>query len=167
MSKPVELKIAELQCRTQLTSQALSLVVDPLWSTIAGFVAIHELRKQELIGPVADDILYMGVIAINTARQPQLMDLAGKGLSVVSTAAGAAAGAATALGAAKVGSKLLSKGKGTTSFTRALSLASKGGQTLTVLPPGSLPGDPLAPDEDKYSAAVREGKWWQIWRAWR
>lgn len=157
------MKIAKLQARTELTSQAMSLLTDPLWSTVLGFVAIHELRKRELIGPVADDILYAGVIAINTARQPAMMELAGKGLSAAAGAAGAAAGAAGALGAAYAGQKLLARGKGPVTFSKAMALAAKGGGTLTVLPPGSMPGE-VSPD--KYSAAVREGKWWQIWRAW-
>lgn len=155
-------KIARLSAQTQLQSQVLGLVTDPLWSTIAGFVAIHELRKREMIGPVADDVLYAGVIAINTARQPALMEFAGKGLSAAAGAAGAAAGAAGAVGAAYAGQKLLARGKGPASFTKALALASKSGQTLTVLPPGAMPGDT---DPKEYSAAVRQGKWWQIWRA--
>lgn len=156
------LKIARLEARTQLTSQAIGLLTDPLWSTVLGFVAIHELRKRDLIGPVADDVLYTGVIAINTARQPALTELAGKGLSAAAGAAGAAAGAAGAVGAAYVGQKLLARGKGPASFSKALTLATKSGQTLTVLPPGAMPGET---DQKKYSAAVREGKWWQIWRA--
>lgn len=91
MPKSDAVRIAELEARTQLTSQVLSLVADPLWSTIGGFVAVHELRKRNLIGPVADDVLYAGIIAINTARQPALMDLAGKGLSALGTAGIAAA----------------------------------------------------------------------------
>jgi hypothetical protein len=87
------LKIAKLQARTELTSQVIALTTDPLWSTIAGFIAIHELRRANLIGPVADDVLYAGVIAINTARQPALMDLAGKGLSTAATVAVGASGA--------------------------------------------------------------------------
>lgn len=156
------LKLARLEASTQLTSQAMSLLADPLWSTILGFVAIHELRKRELIGPVADDVLYAGVIAINTARQPAMVELAGRGLSAAAGAAGAAAGAAGAVGAAYAGQKILARGKGPASFTKALSLAAKSGQTLTVLPPGAMPGDT---DSKAYAAAVREGKWWQIWRA--
>lgn len=150
-----------MQAGTELTSQLISLVTDPLWSTILGFVAIHELRKRDMIGPVADDVLYAGVIAINAARQPALMELAGKGMSAAAGAAGAAAGAAGAVGAAYAGQKLLARGKGAASFTKALTLAAKGGETLTVLPPGAMPGD-VSPDN--YAAAVREGKWWQIWR---
>jgi hypothetical protein len=133
-----------------------------LWSTVLGFVAIHELRKRELIGPVADDVLYAGVIAINTARQPAMMELAGKGMAAAAGAAGAAAGAAGAYAAGKVGQKLVARGKGPVSFSKAIALAGKSGGTLTVLPPGAMPGDT---DPEKYSAAVREGKWWQIWRA--
>jgi hypothetical protein len=158
----VVLKIARLEANTQLTSQAMGLLADPLWSTILGFVAIHELRKRELIGPVADDVLYAGVIAINTARQPAIMELAGKGITAASAAAGAAAGAAGAYGAAKVGQKLIARGKGPVSFSKAIALAGKSGGTLTVLPPGAMPGDT---DAKEYGAAIREGKWWQIWRA--
>jgi len=155
------MKIAKLQARTELTSQAMGLLADPLWSTVLGFVAIHELRKRELIGPVADDVLYAGVIAINTARQPAMMDLAGKGITAAAGAAGAAVGAAGAVGAAYAGQKLLARGKGPQTFAKALSLAAKGGGTLTVLPPGAMPGDT---DPKAYDAAIREGKWWQIWR---
>jgi len=156
------LKIARLSAATQLTSQVLSLASDPLWSTIGGFVAVHELRKRDMVGPVADDLLYAGIIAINTARQPAIVEWAGKGVSAAAAAAGAAVGAAGAVGAAAVGQKLLARGKGSASFTEALTLAGKGGGTLTVLPPGAMPGDT---NQKGYSAAVREGKWWQIWRA--
>lgn len=61
-------RIARLSASTQLTSQALGVVTDPVWSTILGFVVVHELRKQDLVGPVADDLLYAGLIAINCAR---------------------------------------------------------------------------------------------------
>jgi hypothetical protein len=147
-----------------LQSQILALCTDPLWSTIGGFVAIPELRKRELIGPVADDVLYAGVIAINTARQPAMMELAGKGITAAGAAVGGAAGAAGAVGAAAVGRKLLARGKGPQSFSKAFALASKGGQTLTVMPPGVLPGET---SDEAYAAAVREGQWWQIWRAWK
>jgi membrane associated rhomboid family serine protease len=86
------LKIARLQCSTQLTSQVLGIATDPLWSTILGFVTVHELRKRDLVGPVADDILYAGIIAVNTARTPGLADLAGKGISAGVTAAAAVGG---------------------------------------------------------------------------
>lgn len=155
------LKLARLQARTELTSQVIALATDPIWSSIVGFVAIHELRKYDLIGPMADDALYAGVIAINTARQPALVETVGKGISAAAGAAGAAAGAAGAVGAVAVGQKLLARGKGPQSFAKALSLAGKSGGTLTVLPPGAMPGDT---SPEKYSAAVREGKWWQIWR---
>lgn len=85
-------RVAELQCRTQLNSQVLGLVADPLWSTILGFVAVHELRKNNLVGPVADDILYAGIIAINTARQPGLSELAGRGLDLGTAALAGAVG---------------------------------------------------------------------------
>jgi hypothetical protein len=113
-------KIAELQCKTQLESQALGILSDPLWSTILGFVAVHELRKRDLVGPVADDLLYAGIIAVNAARQPGLQDLAGKGIEAgvigagaagllagkVLSGGGAAAGGAAAGGAAAGGALL-------------------------------------------------------------
>jgi hypothetical protein len=76
------LKIARLSASTQLTSQIVGLTTDPLWSTVLGFVAVHELRKQDLIGPVADDILYAGMIAINTARTPGLAGTVGSALGL-------------------------------------------------------------------------------------
>jgi hypothetical protein len=161
------LKIARLEASTQLTSQVLSLAADPLWSTIGGFVVVHELRKRDLIGPVADDILYAGIISVNAARQPALLDLAGKGLSAGAAAAGAVAGAAGAAAVGKAvsvvkGKRLLAEGSGELKFSKALKLASKGGQTLTVMPPGTMPSEVSAKG---YAVAVREGKWWQIWRA--
>jgi len=96
MPRSEALQIARLQCSTQLASQALAIVSDPLWSTILGFVTVHELRKRDLVGPVADDILYAGIIAINTARQPALVDLAGKGLDVAAAAVAGGAGAVVA-----------------------------------------------------------------------
>jgi hypothetical protein len=91
-------KIARLQCETQLCSQALGIVTDPLWSTILGFAAVHEMRKRELVGPVADDILYAGIIAVNTARTPGLAELAGRGID----AAGMIGAGATGLVAGKI-----------------------------------------------------------------
>jgi hypothetical protein len=61
-------KIAEIQARQALTHDALGVLCDPLWSSILGFIAVHEARKANLVGPVADDILYGGIIAINTTR---------------------------------------------------------------------------------------------------
>ena len=92
MAQSEALKIAKLEARTQLQSQVLGLFTDPLWSTIGGFVAVHELRKRDMIGPVADDVLYAGLIAINTARTPGLADLAGRGLGTAGLVAAGAAG---------------------------------------------------------------------------
>lgn len=107
MAKSEALKIARLQCSTQLASQVLGIVTDPLWSTILGFAAVHELRKKDLVGPVADDLLYAGIIAVNTARSPGLQDLAGKGIDAVGLGvagvAGVAAGKLLAGGAAAGG----------------------------------------------------------------
>lgn len=86
-------KIARLSAATQLTSQVLAITTDPLWSTVLGFVAVHELRKQDLVGPVADDILYAGMIAINTARTPGLAGMVGSALGLENVVLPAAAGA--------------------------------------------------------------------------
>lgn len=96
--------------------------MDPLWSTIFGFVAVHELRKRELLGPVADDILYAGIIAVNVGRSPGLQDLAGKGIDAVGMIGAAATGLVAgkvlsgsrgvggAAGSAAVGAKAASAG---------------------------------------------------------
>jgi len=86
-------KIARISARTQLTGQVLGLLTDPLWSTIGGFVAVHELRRRDLVGPVADDILYAGIIAINTARTPGVADTVGSKLGLDNVIIPAAAGA--------------------------------------------------------------------------
>jgi len=86
-------KIARLSAATQLTSQVLAITTDPLWSTVLGFVAVHELRKNDLIGPVADDILYAGMIAINSARTPGLAGMVGSALGLENVLLPAAAGA--------------------------------------------------------------------------
>ena len=120
------LKIARLECSTQLTSQVVGLLSDPLWSTILGFIAIHEARKRDLIGPVADDILYAGVIAVNTARSPALTDLAGKGITAASgVAAGLAAGLAGGIGAVTAGAVAKKAGTAISSKvgTRAVGVA--------------------------------------------
>lgn len=96
-------KIARLQCRTQLASQTLGIVTDPLWSTILGFVVVHKLRKEDLVGPVADDILYAGIIAINSARTPGLHDLAGKGIDVAGLGVAGALGLVAGKGLGKAG----------------------------------------------------------------
>jgi hypothetical protein len=118
MAKSEARKIAELQCRTQLQSQALGILQDPLWSTILGFVAVHELRKQDYVGPVADDILYAGIIAINSARQPGLQDLAGKALDT--------AGLIGAAGAGAVATKLLTGGGAAAGGAAAGAAAARG-----------------------------------------
>jgi len=106
-------RIAKISARTQLRSQVVGIVTDPVWSTIAGFVAIHELRKHDMIGPVADDVLYAGLITINASRiiggsnlagsnlVPSLIESAGAG-AIAGKLAGGAAGAAGA-GAAGAG----------------------------------------------------------------
>ena len=59
---------AVLQLQRDALRDLTQVVTDPLWSSILGFVAVHELRQANLVGPVADDMLYGGIIAINTAR---------------------------------------------------------------------------------------------------
>jgi len=66
--KADSVKIAEIEARTKLWSDVRTVLTDPLWSSILGFVVIHEARRANLVGPVADDLLYTGVIAINTTR---------------------------------------------------------------------------------------------------
>ena len=120
-------KLAQLEARVQLTSQVLGLLSDPVWSTIGGFVAIHELRKRNLIGPVADDILYAGLITINASRVPGVTELAGKGIS----AAGAvAAGALSAAGTVAAGAAL-KKG-----ITAVASKTGAGTAGIALLPVG-------------------------------
>lgn len=59
---------ANIELQRELLRGTITVLCDPLWSSVLGFAVVHELRKADLIGPVADDILYAGVIAINTAR---------------------------------------------------------------------------------------------------
>jgi hypothetical protein len=117
-------KIARLQCSTQLASQALGVVTDPLWSTILGFCAVHELRKREMIGPVADDVLYAGIIAINTARTPALTELAGKGIDTMGMIGAGAVGVTAG--------KLLSGSAGVAGGAAAGAVASKAGVVSKV-----------------------------------
>jgi len=141
------LKIAELSCRTQLSSQLLGVACDPLWSTILGFVAVHELRKHDLVGPVADDILYAGIIAVNTARTPGLTDLAGKGVSLISEVGTAAVGA----GAALAGAKLLPKA------AKSITAVAEG-STSTAIGPALV----LSPKQERLSSGKIKITWpWQ------
>jgi hypothetical protein len=153
-------KIAELQCKTQIESQCLGILTDALWSTILGFVAVHELRKRDLVGPVADDILYAGIIAVNTARQPGLQDLAGKGMDVAgiagaagvgllagkvaSGAGGAAAGAAAGGVAGKAAGKLGTVAK----VAGALTVAAGAQYAANKLIESTMTGD----EKKKYKA---------------
>ena len=123
--KSEALKIAELACRTQIESQILGIATDPLWSTILGFAAVHELRKRDLVGPVADDILYAGIIAVNAARTPGHADLAGKGIGIVGEVATAAAGGAIA-------TKLISGAGGAGAGAKAVKLLGAGKTALAV-----------------------------------
>lgn len=62
------LALAGVEARRELVREAARVVCDPLWSSILGFVVVHEARQANLVGPVADDLLYSGIIAVNTAR---------------------------------------------------------------------------------------------------
>jgi hypothetical protein len=153
-------KIAELQCKTQIESQLIGVFTDPLWSTILGFVAVHELRKRDLVGPVADDLLYAGIITVNAARQPGLQDLAGKGMDVAglvgaagvgmlagkvaSGAGGAAAGAAAGGVASKAAGKLGSVAK----VAGALAVAAGAQLAASKLIESTMTGD----EKKKYKA---------------
>jgi len=167
------LKIAKLQCETQLQSQVLGFVTDPLWSTILGFVAVHELRKRDLVGPVADDILYAGIIAVNTARTPGLADLAGKGLNVVGEVATAAVGGAIAgkllTGAAGAGvAAKVSAAVGKLSSAKVAAVASTKG--LVMLPSGNRilridkNGKPIAETAEEKAYWVKQ-PWYKRWLA--
>lgn len=68
MAKSEAVRIAEIQRDRAMWADVRAVVTDPLWSSVLGFIVIHEARKANLVGPVADDILYAGVIAINSAR---------------------------------------------------------------------------------------------------
>lgn len=61
-------RVAEIQASSETGRQVVTVLTDPLWSSVLGFVAVHELRRADLVGPVADDFLYAGIIAINTNR---------------------------------------------------------------------------------------------------
>jgi len=63
-----ERELARIAQERELARELLGVLCDPLWSSVLGFIAVHEARKADLVGPVADDVLYGGIIAINTAR---------------------------------------------------------------------------------------------------
>lgn len=100
MAKSDALKIAELQCRTQLESQVIGLISDPIISTIGGFVICNKLSEKGYLSGSQSAIIEAGIVAINTARiAPQLQQLAGSAISTLE-----------AVGVGAVGAKLLSKG---------------------------------------------------------
>lgn len=96
------LKIARLEALTQLQSQAIGLINDPIVSSIGGFVVVHKLEKENLIGPLAAEALYAGIIIINTGRTPALPQLAGQALGLAGAALAGAAGGAAAGAAGKL-----------------------------------------------------------------
>ena len=62
------LALARLEAQRAALHEAAVVLCDPLWSSVLGFIVVHEARRANLVGPVADDILYSGIIAVNTAR---------------------------------------------------------------------------------------------------
>ena len=68
MAKSEAVKLAQIQSRDKTIHEAAKVLCDPLWSSILGFVVVHEARKANLVGPVADDLLYAGIITINATR---------------------------------------------------------------------------------------------------
>lgn len=67
-AKSDAVRLAEIQSRDRTLHEVREILTDPLWSSVLGFVAVHELRRANLVGPVADDMLYAGIIAINSNR---------------------------------------------------------------------------------------------------
>jgi len=161
-------RIAQLSARTQLQSQCLNLLIDPLWSTIAGFVVVASLSKHEMlpkikVGPwdIADEALLAGIIAINTARTPGLLDLAGKGLGAIGSAVGTGMAVAGGVVAGGVASKVIpaipklaAKGQGQvkTAVGNVRALTSTTG-TLTLLPPLDVVPPPKELAASGYAAA--------------
>ena len=68
MRKSEAVRIAEIAREREMWHDVIKVLTDPLWSSVLGFIVIHEARRANLVGPVADDILYAGVITINGAR---------------------------------------------------------------------------------------------------
>jgi hypothetical protein len=128
-----------LSAQTQIASQVIGLAADPLWSTIGGFVAVHELRKRNMIGPVADDVLYAGIIAINSARTAPIAQLAGAALGLDNVILPAAAGA--------VGAKLFgpaAAGAAGAAGGAAVTKAAAGAATRTTIKQLAVKGAKLA-----------------------
>ena len=81
-------RTARVAQEMQLQHDLIGVLCDPLWSSVLGFVAIHQARKMDLIGPVADDVLYAGVIAINSTRAGITHEAAGVAESMLSQVGG-------------------------------------------------------------------------------
>jgi hypothetical protein len=158
--KSEALKIAQLQCRTQLESQMLGIVTDPLWSSILGFCAVHKLQKEDYIGPLAADALYVGIIAVNSARSPGLQDLAGKGIDVAGMAGAAGVGllAGKAAGGAAAGAAAGGVAKASTLATVA---RVAGPAALTIAGVTAVDKAMLATKPNKYKRAWTKIPLWK------
>ena len=76
-AKSEAVRVAEIAARADAFREVTKLLADPLWSSVLGFIVVHEARKHNLVGPVADDLLYGGIIAINTERSGVAHEAAG------------------------------------------------------------------------------------------
>ena len=81
-------QLARIQAGRDLAKDLTQVLCDPLWSSVLGFVVVHEARKANLVGPVADDILYAGIIAINSTRAGITKEAAGVAESALATIGG-------------------------------------------------------------------------------
>jgi hypothetical protein len=81
-------ELARIQAGRDLAKDATLVLCDPLWSSVLGFVVVHEARKANLVGPVADDLLYAGIISINASRAGLVKEAAGVAESAMGTIGG-------------------------------------------------------------------------------
>lgn len=97
--------MAEIQAQADLVRQVAGVLCDPLWSSVLGFIVVHEARQANLVGPVADDMLYAGIIAINSTRAGLVKEARegavgvagalGQGISALANLAGSAGSVVT------------------------------------------------------------------------
>lgn len=90
-------KTARVLANAALQRECLRVLCDPLWSSVLGFVAVHEARKLHLVGPVADDMLYAGIIAINTSRAGLIKEASTGATGVLHEIVGGVEGTASSL----------------------------------------------------------------------